>query len=79
MIKHFIAALIARLRRAHRSAVIAFNAAAGLVLYNLQTVVDVLTGAQSMLSPEDYRRVAWVIVGINIVLRFKTSKALSEK
>ncbi|WP_417070845.1 hypothetical protein [Niveibacterium terrae] len=78
-IKERWASFVAKLKGARRSLTIAFNAVAGLVLYNLQAVADVLTSSQALLSPEDYRRAAWVIVGINIVLRFKTSKGLHEK
>lgn len=68
-----------KLRRAHRSLTIQFNALMGLVAGVIPQLVDALPTLQPHLGPEFYKWVAIVTIVGNSIIRGRTSKPLEDK
>lgn len=68
-----------KLRGAWKSWTIWLNSICIAVLSGLPAVADAIPQMQPFLPEDWYRIIGGVIVGANILLRFKTNKSLDEK
>lgn len=71
--------ITSKLKGAWKSWTIRLNAIGIAVLSGLPAVADAIPQMQSFLPEDWYRVIGGVIVGANILLRFKTDKPLDEK
>lgn len=68
-----------KLRGAHRSLTVQFNAVLGTLIIALPELNNALPGLREFITPEVYR---WLIMGtvvVNLWLRARTSKPLEER
>lgn len=71
--------ITSKLKGAWKSYTIWFNSVGIALLSGLPAVADAIPQMQAFLPEDLYRVIGGVIVGANILLRFKTSKSLDEK
>lgn len=62
-----------------KSITIAFNSIIGAVLVAVPLIQEAMPQLQDLLTVTDYKRLMTALIVGNILLRFKTSKPLSEK
>jgi hypothetical protein len=74
-----ITKLCRKLRRAHKSLTIQFNALMATVVGVLPQLLDALPSLQPHLGPEFYKWVAIVTIVGNSLIRGRTAKPLEEK
>lgn len=67
------------LKRWYKSWTILFGIAAEFLIEWLPEITKAVTDMESYILPETYKRIMQAIVLINIILRFKTTKALRHK
>jgi len=68
-----------KIKKMWKSRVVWFNSLAASVIVGLPFVADSIPQMQAFLPNDYYRWIGGIIVGANILLRFKTNKALDEK
>lgn len=71
--------LYLKLRRAHKSLTIQFNALMATVVSVIPQLLDALPSLQPHLGPEFYKWVAIITIVGNSLIRAKTSKPLEDK
>lgn len=67
------------LNGARRSLTVWFNSVVLAALPLLESIKEFSPGLQAYLTPENFKLVGISVILINIILRFKTKKPLSEK
>ena len=67
------------LKKAHKSLTIWFGVVAELLIEYLPEITRTVTEAEDYMLPETYKRIMQGIVLVNMILRFKTTKALRHK
>lgn len=71
--------IIDKIKGALKSWTVWFNSIAGAVLMGLPMLQDSLPALQPYVNGNHYKHVMAGVIVVNIVLRFKTSKALEQK
>jgi hypothetical protein len=75
--------MINKLKGAYKSLTIWLNAAFVMLLSNadltMQVLRDNLTGVSQWLNADLLKYAALFIIGVNVLLRFKTNKSLADK
>ena len=71
--------MLRKLKRAHRSVTLWVNASLLVVVEVLDYAKDAVPMLKEYLAPDTYSAIMLAIIGVNIVLRFKTNKGLEDK
>lgn len=69
----------ADLARAHRSVTIWLGLVAELAVEFMPEIARAVTEMESYVLPETYKRAMQVIIFVNMMIRFRTTKALRHK
>jgi hypothetical protein len=69
----------AKIRKAHRSLTIWFNGVVGILAVALPEVQAAFPQLQEYIPANTYHSLMGVLIAGNIILRFRTTKPLSEK
>jgi len=71
--------IVADCKRAHTSLTIWFGAIAEILIEYLPEITRAVTDMENYMLPETYKRIMQGIVLVNMILRFRTTKALRHK
>ena len=79
MIKDYWNSFISNLSRAHKSITLWFNSIIGTLLMAIPFAQENFPALQQYISPDFYKHAMVALIVGNMILRFKTTRALADK